>query len=199
MTGGDGDRRSRWIEYVPLGDIQFAQRNPKGHDIDGIGGAIDLHGMGELPLIDERTGALVAGHGRIIALRDRQAQGGSPPDGLEIDGEGRWLAPVIRGWRSSSDAAAESYLIGSNQWVMAGGWEDETELLAMLEHLAETDQALLTATGYDPSGVEQLRRAVEAATEDESDGPADFPAYDDDIATDYRCPQCKYEWSGSPK
>jgi hypothetical protein len=30
----------------------------------------------------------------------------------------------------------------------------------------------------------------------EADSPAQFPSYGDDIATEHRCPQCGYEWSG---
>ena len=29
--------------------------------------------------------------------------------------------------------------------------------------------------------------------------PDDFPEYDEDIDTEYRCPKCFYEWSGSPR
>jgi hypothetical protein len=28
------------------------------------------------------------------------------------------------------------------------------------------------------------------------EAPEEFPEYDDDIPTDYRCPKCGYEWSG---
>lgn len=152
---------ARWIDYVPLDDIRFAPRNPKGHDITGIGGSIDLHGMGELPLVDERTGQLVAGHGRIEALRARHKAGGNPPDGLTVRDDGMWMAPVVRGWSSKSDAAAESYLIGSNQWTVTGGWDDEAELLAMLRQLEVTDADLLGATGYDAGSMDALARAVE--------------------------------------
>lgn len=29
--------------------------------------------------------------------------------------------------------------------------------------------------------------------------PEDFPEYDEDVETEYRCPHCGYEWSGKPK
>jgi len=33
----------------------------------------------------------------------------------------------------------------------------------------------------------------------EPETPPQFPSYDDDISTDYCCPQCGYEWSGQQK
>lgn len=192
----------RRVEYMRLSEIPFASRNPKGHDIEGIGGSIDLHGMGELPLLDERTGRLVAGHGRIVALQERQARGGTPPDGLLLSEDGEWLAPVVRGWRSSSDAGADSYLIGSNEWVTAGGWDDESALLEMITQLQETDAELLAAAGHDDGSVEELRRAV-AAAEDPTTAtvvaPEEFPSYDQSIATAFQCPKCSYEWAGKPR
>lgn len=197
----DTDRAPRWLDYLPLDGIVFAPRNPKGHDLPGIGGSIDLHGMGELPLFDERTGQLVAGHGRIEALRERQSRGGSPPDGLTVDDAGQWLAPVIRGWRSTSDAAAESYLIGSNQWVSAGGWADERQLADMLVELQRVDDALLSASGFTVESLDALVAALDAenGAPSEKDGPQDFPAYGEDIETEFRCPKCDFSWSGKPK
>ena len=157
------DPAPRWLDYLPLDEIEFAERNPKGHDLPGIGGSIDLHGMGEVPLMDERTGRLVAGHGRIEALRLRQAQGGSPPDGLTVAADGAWLAPVVRGWRSASDAAAASYLIGSNQWTIMGGWQDERQLADMLIELQRTDDALLAASGYGVDTLDALLSALDEA------------------------------------
>jgi DNA modification methylase len=167
---------ARWIDYIPLDDIKFAARNPKGHDITGIGGSIDTHGMGELPLVDERTGQLVAGHGRIEALRARHKAGGAPPDGLTVRDDGMWLAPVVRGWSSKSDAAAESYLIGSNQWTVIGGWDDLDELGRMLSALADTDVALLAATGYTEDDIAKLLGNIDdgekpVALTDQDDAP----------------------------
>src|SRR3954469_10767217 len=167
---------ARWIDYIPLDDIKFAARNPKGHDITGIGGSIDTHGMGELPLVDERTGQLVAGHGRIEALRARHKAGGAPPDGLTVRDDGMWLAPVVRGWSSKSDPAAESYLIGSNQWTVIGGWDDLDELGRMLSALADTDAALLAATGYTEDDIAKLLGTIDddekpVALTDQDDAP----------------------------
>jgi hypothetical protein len=156
----------RWVEFRRLDEIEFAEVNPKGHDAAGIGHSIDTHGVGELPMIDERTGRLVAGHGRIDALRERQGAGQAAPDGMTVDADGMWRVGVIRGWRSSSDQAARSYLIGSNQLTTKGGWASEQDLLDMLRSIESTDAALLAATGFSPGDIEELNRAVLVAEED---------------------------------
>lgn len=144
-TPTTGPRR---LEYMPLDTIQAAPRNPKQHDEDGIRTGITRWGLGELPLLDERTGRLVAGHGRVKDIAARRAAGENPPDGIAVADDGSWLVPVIRGWSSRSDADAEGYLVGSNHLTSKGGW-DQVGLGEMLRDLHTFDPTLLTATGFD--------------------------------------------------
>jgi len=144
------DRR---IEYMPLATIDAAARNPKRHDRGGIRTSIDRFGLGEVPLIDERTGRLVAGHGRLEDIYDRRRSGQEPPDGVRVDDTGDWLVPVIRGWQSRSDAEAEAYLVASNKLTISGGWDDEA-LGEMLTNLA--DQDLLGLTGFTDAELDKL-------------------------------------------
>jgi hypothetical protein len=87
----------------------------------------------------------------------------------------------------------------------------ETEadkLLATLDPLsamADTDQDSLAAL-LEQTEIENddLRTTIESllgdrTIPDDLVPPDDFPAYDDNIATDYKCPSCQYEWSGAPK
>src|SRR5690242_1392328 len=95
----------RRVEYVRLDELRPAPRNPKTHDSEGINRSISHFGLAELPLLDERTGLLVAGHGRLDELKRIHGNGSAtPPDGLRVDADGMWLVPVIRGWASRSDA-----------------------------------------------------------------------------------------------
>ena len=73
---------ARRLEYVRLDEVEHAPRNPKGHDGAAIARAIEHHGFGEVPLRDERTGRLVAGHGRHAQLVAMHAAGASAPDGI---------------------------------------------------------------------------------------------------------------------
>lgn len=158
------DRR---IEYVPLATIDAAPRNPKRHDRNGIRTSIDRFGLGELPLIDERTGRLVAGHGRLDDITDRRRKGQEPPDGVQVDDNGEWLVPLVRGWASRSDAEAEAYLVASNKLTMAGGWDDDA-LAAMLSDLA--DENLLPLTGFTEA---ELAKMLDDSMPDEGDAEDD--------------------------
>jgi hypothetical protein len=189
----------RSLEYVRLDLVTPAVRNPKGHDAPSIARSIEHHGLGELPLRDERTGRLVAGHGRLEQLLAMYAQGDSPPDGVMVDpSDGMWRMPVVAGWSSRSDADAEAYLIGSNQITAAGGW-DTSGLAEILADLKEVDLAGLT--GFDDEAITAILEdeARRSAVPVEPEPPAEFPAYGEDIETQHRCPACGYEWSGSTR
>ncbi len=156
------DRR---VEYTPLTFIEAAPRNPKRHAGQAIKRSIDRFGLAELPLIDERTGRLVAGHGRLDQLAAMRKDGQDPPDGVRVDPDsGDWLVPTVRGWQSRSDGDAEAYLVASNRLTTLGGWDD-TELADILGDLAELDPALLEVTGYTDADLDAL------LTEPGDDGP----------------------------
>jgi len=192
------ERIPRRLEYVRLDEIHPAGRNPKGHDGASIARSIEHHGLGELPLRDDRTGRLVAGHGRLEQLLAMHAAGDGPPDGVTVDpADGMWRMPVIAGWASRSDADAEAYLIGSNQITTAGGW-NEAGLALVLRDLQEADLAGLT--GFDDETITVIFEASRASAGSiEPEPPEEFPVYGEDIATEHRCPSCGYEWSGSPR
>lgn len=139
----------RYTDYMPLADVQRAPRNPKGHNTELIANSISRFGIVESPAIDERTGRLVAGHGRLDDWITRKAAGEQPPDGIDIDPDtGDWLVPVQRGWASRSDADAEAYLVISNSSSQMGGWDDEG-LAQLLADLRDQDPTLLDLTGFD--------------------------------------------------
>lgn len=142
----DTNPPARRLEYLPLRGLVDADVNPKSHDTDGIARSITTHGFTEPPLLDERTGRLVAGHGRLDDLRARKGGGGNPPAGVQVDADtGDWLVPVVRGWSSTDDAHAAAYLAASNKLTEAGGWDP-----ALLPgFLSELDNVgLLPLTGF---------------------------------------------------
>ena len=148
-------RPPRWTEYVALDEIVRAPRNPKNHNADLIANSMARFGVVELPTVDERTGRLVAGHGRLDDWTARRDNGDDPPEGVTTDEAGNWMVPVNRGWSSRSDQDAEAYLIVSNQSTIAGGW-DEPELHGMLQQLKEAD--LLDFTGFTDDDVTDMAR-----------------------------------------
>lgn len=144
---------ARRLEHMPLADIAPAARNPKGHDLSGIGRSMKTLGYVEPVVLDERTGRLVAGHGRVQALRSAHAAGDPAPDGIALTGDGAWLVPVLRGWASRSDDEADAYLIAANRLTEAGGWDDH----GLAEILAElADAQLLDVTGYTGDDLDDL-------------------------------------------
>jgi hypothetical protein len=150
-----------YVDHIALDDVNEADRNPKAHDEAGINRSIGRFGLAELPLMDDRTGKLIAGHGRLEQLRQMRADGQAPPAGVRVAADGTWLMPVIRGWASRSDDEAAAYLIASNRLTERGGW-DTYELTEMLAELAEGQ--LLELTGYDQSelaAMEALLRGPE--------------------------------------
>lgn len=59
----------RSIEYMGLGEIPPAERNPKAHALGLLILSIGRFGFCEPALLDERTGRLIGGHGRLEAVR----------------------------------------------------------------------------------------------------------------------------------
>lgn len=142
----------RRIEYVPLSDIAPAARNPKGHDLDLLTASVDRFGYVEPVVLDERTGRLISGHGRLETLAARRDAGHPAPDGVQQNGSD-WLVPVVRGWSSSNDEEAEAVLVVLNQGVISGGW-DVAGLAAMLEDLAAAN--LLSLTGFTDDNLRSM-------------------------------------------
>ncbi|MEV8095210.1 hypothetical protein [Kitasatospora sp. NPDC085879] len=145
----------RYIDYMPLDDIQPAARNPKGHDDGGLDLSVEQFDFTEPGLMDERTGRLVAGHGRYETLARRRDAGKDAPEGVVVTEDGGWTVPVVRGWASRDDAHAEAYLIASNHLTTRGGW-DEAGLADMLSSLEAVDTDLFAATGFDHGQLDAL-------------------------------------------
>lgn len=168
------DEAPRRLEMLPLAGLKAARRNPKDHDLGALGQSVEAHGFVEPLVLDERTGRLVAGHGRLEHLQQLQASGAPAPEGVETLPGNRWLVPVVRGWRSKDDHQAESYLLASNRVTELGGWK-EPELAAMLKDLAAGDRLL--GSGYDGDALDELLGLeARAAGNTQPDDAPDLPA-----------------------
>ncbi len=161
------DKDAIRIEYMPLDKLQRWPRNPKAHDLGALHVSINRFGFVAPITIDERTGKIVAGHGRLDALQQMKAGGKDAPAGIEVR-DGEWYAPVVRGIRFNSDAELEAYLVADNHLVELGGWEEE-ELAALLSDLAAEDEELLEATGYDADDLDALLAEVGQGAESPDD------------------------------
>src|SRR5688500_13095126 len=101
---------------MPLADLHPALRNAKAHDQEALGRSVQAFGVIEPVVLDERTGRLLAGHGRTDHLAALEALGERPegwpdrqpwpPEGVVVGDDGRWQWLVVRGIRSHDDAHA---------------------------------------------------------------------------------------------
>jgi DNA modification methylase len=139
------------LEWMPIGQLQAASRNPKQHSPE-IGTSIGRFGYVEPIVLDERTGRIVAGHGRREALMAMRQRGDAPPAGIRAEGD-EWFVPVLRGWASRSDAEAEAYLLASNKLTEAGGWDNQM-LAELLKDLGAQDA--LDGVGFTAEELEAL-------------------------------------------
>ena len=146
------DKTSLRIEYVDLATLIRAPRNPKGHDLGALHQSLSRFGFVNPILVDDRTGRIVAGHGRLDALQQLKASGGKAPARVHPVNDA-WLVPVIRGVDFENDTEAESYLIADNRTVELGGWDDAA-LASLLSDLAAQDA--LMGTGFDGEDVDRL-------------------------------------------
>lgn len=146
---------------MPLSGLKSAKRNPKKHADAEVSASIGRFGYVEPMVLDERTGTLVAGHGRRDALSAMRGRGDAPPAGVEERGV-EWFVPVLRGWESRSDMEAEAYLLASNQLTTLGGW-DNGPLTEMLKELSAA--GALEGVGFGENEITKLAEAAASVTQ----------------------------------
>jgi len=163
----------RTIEYRKLDDIVEWDQNPKDHDIGTIILSIRRFGFQSPLLVNDATGVLMAGHGRVEALKQMRNGHQPLPDGIRRDGTD-WLVPVVRGTQLPAEEAA-AYSLADNRLVELGGWHEEAlgELLVGiagqgvgLEGIGwdeeEVNELLQTFLPFDPGRVGRLDQKARA-------------------------------------
>jgi hypothetical protein len=143
----------RRLEMMRIDTLVPALRNPRRHDLDMLRASFDRFGFTVPAILDERTGRLVAGHGRTQLLQVDMKAGATPAEGIETDRDGVWKVPVVRGWASTDDAEADAYLVADNRLTEIAGWDGP----ALLEGLRELQRGPgLDGVGYLPDDVDDL-------------------------------------------
>jgi hypothetical protein len=141
------------IRYMKLSDVAPAKVNPKLHDLDLIRESFEQHGFIESLVLDDRTGRLLGGHGRLDELVILRDAGDSPPKNVDADGD-EWLVPVQTGVRSKNDRHATRMVLALNRLTEAGG-NDPLALAQVLQDLKATPEGLL-GTGYNDQTMRDL-------------------------------------------
>lgn len=149
----------RQIEYLDLHDIKDNPDNAKRHKTAGIGRSMTRFGLIDMAVRDDRTGMLVAGHGRIETLREAQDAGDAAPDGVTVTDDGRWLVPVVTGWSSWDDNEAMATAIALNTYVERGDWD-----LPMLADILDRQAGGggLDGLGYEDADLADFRKQITA-------------------------------------
>lgn len=164
----------RYEPSYPVKKLKRFPGNPKEHDLGAIAESMRANGFAGAVIVQKSTGRIIAGHG---TAETAEQEGGKAVPAIVVD---------------CDDATAKRLLLAFNRVPQLGGFRDDL-LAQMLAAIAKDDgAAALMGTGYDVDDVERLARHLSA--------PSEFPAVSDDtIPTEYCCPRCRYEWSGSPK
>ena len=166
------------IIFTKLSEIQEADRNVKDHDIGSIHESMNRFGFTSPLLLNEATGKLVAGHGRIEALKQKKQFKESVPANIKVDDEsGEWLVPVIRGVSFKNEEEAQAYLLADNRLVELGGW-NTSALIEELEKLVE--ESSLQGTGFDDADIQAMYEDLEKQVGEGSDKglPVGKPSYE---------------------
>lgn len=169
----------RWLDYVDLDELVVAEANPKDHALGVIAANMAEHGLFDVVAIqDERTGRMLAGHGRREELLAERARGAPPPEGTIVTPEGRWLVPCLRGWASKDDDHARAAGTAHNQATTAGGWKRD-ELEDLVRHLNESSPLLVPTLGFGDDELAELLAQPEPdrlGGGDPDELPEDVPA-----------------------
>lgn len=188
--------RQVWVR-VQDAEKLILKENPKRHDLGALISSISRYGFQEVAKYDGTVGGIKAGNGRIEALAVMERDGKGVPRGIAVEKDtGAWVMPLTVGVDARSRSEAFAYLTDSNNLVMSGGDLDGFDMARMWD---SNYVELLRGLDELPISVDSdmLEAIASSILDNLPEAPDDFPGYDDDIETEYKCPKCGYEWSGS--
>jgi len=136
------------------------------------------------PLVVAADGTIVAGNGTYEVMCEMKEAGASWRE------DGGYVVDIVR--TKLKGDLAWAYAIADNRSSDLS-YFDPQQLAMALEHARQDDG--LPALGFTE---EQAIEAIEKAAKMNA-APDEFKEVDDDLETEYQCPKCAYEWSGSPK
>ena len=143
------------IDYIALSEVIGADLNPKDHDIGAIYQSLKRFGFTSPIMLNEKTGKLLAGHGRLETLAMFKKSGDAPPERIRVrEEDGEWLVPILRGINFDSDVEAQAYLLADNRLTELGGWHNDELIMSLQEILQEGGD--LEGVGWDLDDIENL-------------------------------------------
>jgi len=161
------------IRYEDLDDIIGADNNPKDHDLGVLYQSMQRFGFTNPIIMNESTGKLLAGHGRLQTLQMMKDNGEDAPKRIDVvkdiedDRIETWYVPVLYGVSIDNVSEAQAYLIADNRLTELGGWKPMDLMDSLTEIIEETGN--LDGTGYDLDDVETILGDMESTTFDVSE------------------------------
>ena len=162
-------------ELVDLDEIVGLPRNPKDHDIGEIDTSISRFGFLERILINETTGHLIAGHGRVEDLIGKRDRGEAPPRNIFVREDGKWYVPAD--FDSIPIGEEEAAAIALNRLVEKGGW-NEGDLAEILGNLAAQGEHMLDGIGFDADDLDEMLKRLGDGWEQDELGDDDLDVDD---------------------
>lgn len=165
------------IERVSIDALRPDDRNARQHDernIAAIVASLRLHGQVEALVIQKSTGKIIGGNGRVEAMK---RLGWTETDVVYVDVD---------------DAQAVALGITLNRTAETSpGWD----FPVLKDLIAEIDTGAfdIESLGWTKDELETIFSHVPVQP------PAEFKDVEAGMTTEFRCPKCKYEWSGQPK
>ena len=113
------------LRYIPISQAELFDNNAKLHNLDQIIQSIVRYGFKSAckweGTLNDGRGGIVAGNGRVEALREMERRGDDLPIGIAQDETGEWCVPVLFGVEASSEAIARAYALDDNNLTLLGG------------------------------------------------------------------------------
>lgn len=167
----------------PLSTLRRLPRNPKAHDLGELHQSIARWGYLERIIVNDTTGHMIAGHGRIDALQQRKASGKPAPANIE-EQNGEWLVPTDH--VTIAESEEEAAAVALNRLTESGGW-DEPLLAAVLSDLAAGPG--LDGVGFDKDDLDALLKDLAPLDKESKDVVS---GDDGKQRKQITCPNCGY-------
>ena len=163
------------VKRIPVDELSPMVGNPRRGQVEVIADSLRVNGQYKPIVVNAgtvtgRSNEVLAGNHTLIAAR---SLGWTHLDCFVVDVDEDAGKRIVAVDNRSSDL----------------GTYDSEALLELLNSLDDLD-----GTGYSDNDLTALITATEDPT-----SPEDFPSFDEDLQTEYKCPKCSYEWSGKSK